>query len=336
MLNHATVRVGPLTNIPFVLSSLGCTPEPIIKKSGFDIVQFEDPDNRISFLKGSKLLSLCVKTTGCQSFGFLLGQHAIPSHLGIAGFLLSSAPNVGAALNSLVKYLELHDQGGVVTLTTNDRTALLGYSIIQPKVPAAEQIYDLSLVTACKIMRALCGEKWTPNEVLLARKKPDNLKPYKLFFQAPIRFNSKENALVFKKDLLNHCIPSADPLLQSHLIKEAEKLHLQQNEQFMILVQKLLHQCLVNQQFTATEMAKQLGIHERTLHRRLKSHDTSFRHELELTRFAISKQLLSETNEPLINIAISLGYSSSGTFIRSFKQWSGQSPAKWRKEFSNY
>lgn len=83
-------------------------------------------------------------------------------------------------------------------------------------------------------------------------------------------------------------------------------------------------------------MANQLGIHERTLHRHLNHHGTTFRRELKLARYALSKQLLAETNEPMINIAISLGYSHSAAFSRAFTQWSGQSPSKWRKEFFRY
>jgi len=336
-LNHlATVRLGPLINIPLILNSLGHKPEPILASTGFIMTQFEDPDTRISFLAGSHLLARCVEETGCQSFGFLLGQHAEPSHLGIAGFLLSSAPTVNSALNSLARFLGLHDQGGVVTLDTSGKTTLFGYAINEPDVEAADQIYDLSIVTACNVMRALCGAKWQPDEVLLMRKKPKDLTPYTLFFQSPIRFNSDKNAIVFNKGWLEHHIPSADPLLQHHLQREAEDLLHGQHEGFVDLLQKLLHQCLTSQQCTAENLATQFGIHERTLHRRLKLYGTSFRHELEQSRFAISRQLLSETNESLLNIALSLGYSHTGAFSRAFKQWSGKSPTQWRKEFVNH
>jgi len=336
-LNHqATLRVGPLINIPLILKSLGHKPEPILTSAGFQMTQFEDPDTRISFQAGSHLLARCVEVTGCQKFGFLLGQHAEPSHLGIAGFLLTSAPDVNSALNSLRKFLGLHDQGGVVTLNTSGKITLFGYVINQPGAEAVDQIYDLSIVTACSVMRALCGAEWHPDEVLLMRKTPADLTPYKSFFQAPVRFNSDKNVIVFNKRWLKHQIPSADPLLQQHLQKEAEDLQHAQHEDFVVLLQKLLYQCLTSQNCSAANLAIQFGIHERTLHRRLKHYGTSFRHELEQSRFAISRQLLSETNEPLINIALSLGYSHSGAFSRAFKQWSGKTPTQWRKNFLQY
>lgn len=69
---------------------------------------------------------------------------------------------------------------------------------------------------------------------------------------------------------------------------------------------------------------------------RLKLQGTNFRHELKQSRYAISQQLLTETNESLVDIAIALGYSNVSAFSRAFKQWSGKVPAKWRKEFCNF
>lgn len=332
MHDQAIVRVGPLTNIPFILQLLGYEPEPILATSGFRLAQFENPDNRISFLAASKLLARCVEVTKCDHFGLLLGQHANPSHLGIAGFLLSSAPNVRSALGSLIKYLDLHDTGGMVTLTTTGNTTLFGYVINEPHVEAAEQICDLSMVIACKIMRTLCGEQWNPEEVLLSHRKPGNLTPYNIFFRAPIRFNSEDSALVLNKEWLKHKISSADPLLQHHLQLEADNLHKKQPRDFIHILQQQLRYALLNQQLSAADIAGQLGIHERTLHRRLKIHGTSFSYELEQIRFTISQQLLTETNESLTNIALALGYSNVSAFSRAFRQWSGKSPANWRKE----
>lgn len=334
MPNHSLVRVGPLTNIPKMLSSLGCKPEPIIEAAGFTLAEFKDPENKLPFLAAAKLLAQCVAITGDKSFGFLLGQHAEPSHLGIAGFLLQSAADVKTALNSLIKFLTLHDQGGRVTISIKENTAFFEYTITEPDAEAVAQIYDLSIVLACKIMRALCGEQWNPDTVQLVRQETEDLTPYQLYFQAPIHFNSNRGLITFHKSWLDHPIPSANPLLQQHLLKEAEKLLAEQSEHFVALLQKLLQQCLTSRQcVTATQLATQLGVHERTLNRHLTLHGTSFRQELEQIRYAISRQLLTETNESLTNIAISLGYSHSGAFSRAFKQWSGESPSGWRKKF---
>ena len=191
------VRLGPLVGIPAVLQSLGCEPRPLIEKAGFTLAQFADPDLRIPFLPASRLLAQCVAATGCDHFGLLLGERSAPSHLGIAGYLLQSAPDVRIALRGLLDFLELHDEGGVATLCTDREVTLLGYAIHLPGVEAQEQIYDLSAAMIYKILRGLCGDDWRPREVLIMRRPPEAPARYQQFFDAPVRFGSDQTAVAF-------------------------------------------------------------------------------------------------------------------------------------------
>lgn len=327
-----TVRVGALAGIPAIMRSLGSEPGPIFASAGFKLAQFEDPDVRISYVAGSKLLARCTVATGCQHFGLLVGERSVPSHLGIAGYLVHTAPDVVTALRSLVKYLDLHDQGGVPTLTSTGNRTLLGYAIHLPGVEAAEQIYDLSMATACNIMRALCGANWNPTKVLLTRRPPRIVTPYNRFFRAPLCFNADESAIVFPTRWLDHQLPSADPLLQRHLEMEANELQSHQTADLRGNLSRLLRQCLKSRECTATDIARQLGIHERTLNRRLQAEGTSFRQELEQVRHAVSQQLLSGTTATLAETATSLGYADASAFSRAFKRWSGVTPAQWRAQ----
>ena len=68
--------------------------------------------------------------------GLLLGERSAPSLLGLAGFLLRTAPDVGSALRSLLRHLDLHDQGGLVTFEVSGGVAMFGYAIHQRGVPS--------------------------------------------------------------------------------------------------------------------------------------------------------------------------------------------------------
>ena len=231
---NATVRVGPLSELPALLRDLGCDPDPIFAAAGFETKQFMDPDTKILYLQGSILLAGSVAATGCDHLGLMLGQRASPSSLGVAGFILQACPNVGDALRGLVRHLELHDQGGVVNMVSKAESTSLAYAIQLSGVAAAEQIYDMSMAIVCKIMRSLCGENWDPTVVLLPRRLPGNSKPYHKFFRAPIRFDAGQSAVEFPSRWLTHRIPKADPLLHRHLEKEAETLHASQQKLSLI------------------------------------------------------------------------------------------------------
>lgn len=324
------VRVGPLMGIPEVLHELGREPGPVLESAGFHPAQFTDPDTEVSYVPASRLLARCVAVTGCEHFGLLVGERAGSSSLGVTGFLLRSAPDVGTALRDLVQYLDLHDQGGVPMLQLRGEVSLLGYAIHQAGVVASDQIYDLSIAVACNILRGLCGGNWNPDEVLLSRRQPRQLAPYRRFFRAPLRFNADQSAVVFASRWLEHKVPGADALLHRHLEKQANELHHLRHTGVVVELRSLLRRALLNGECTVSGIARQLCLHERTLHRRLREQGTSFRQELGDIRREMARQLLAGTAMPVAKIATTLNYADASAFNRAFKRWTGVTPVQWR------
>jgi AraC-like DNA-binding protein len=316
--------------LPALLRDLDCDPKPVFEQAGFDLARFSDPDNTLPFVPASRLLEHCAKTTGCAHLGFLLGERADPSSLGLPGFMLRTAPDVGAALKALTDHLDLHDQGGMVTLVTKGGVTRFGYAIHLPGVAAADQIYDLSITIACRIMRGLCGTGWYPAEVRLARRPPPDPSSYRRFFRAPLRFNADVNALVFPARWLGKPLASADPLLHRHLEREAAELHSRQPTSLAGELRKLLRTAMAARKTGVSDIAEQLHLHERTLNRRLRQEGTTFRRELERVRYEVARQLLADTAMPLSKIAAALDYADSTAFSRAFKRWAGSTPASWR------
>jgi AraC-like DNA-binding protein len=77
-------------------------------------------------------------------------------------------------------------------------------------------------------------------------------------------------------------------------------------------------------------VAALFGLHSRTLNRRLRSEGKSFKTLLDETRHRVARQLLRDTQLPLQEMAITLGYADATAFIRAFRRWSGVSPKAWR------
>ena len=180
-------------------------------------------------------------------------------------------------------------------------------------------------------MRSLCGASWNPSAVLLPRRSPQGLARYRRFFHAPLRFDADHSAVEFPTRWLDHPISSADPLLHDHLEEEAQALHAAQQKSLAGELRRLLRGSLPMDTGRASAIARQLGMHERTLNRRLREERTSFRRELESIRYQVARQLLADTRMPLSQIAAALDYADATAFIRAFKRWSGIPPAAWRR-----
>lgn len=328
---EATFRAGPFVNLASTLSSLGCDPTSTFRKAGFEPGDFDDPDRRHSYLRGSHLLAACVKASGCDHIGLLLGQRANPSHLGISGFLARAAPTVRHALLAFVENMDLHDEGGNATLETGPEYTTLGFHLTLSGLSAVDQIYDLAAALLCQVMRTLCPSDWAASCVKLPRREPRSATPYHRYFGAPLYFNATVCSVTFPNHYLEQSPPGTDELLFKHLEAESRQLHNLQQHEILDELPAALRKGLLIGQFTAHDIAAVFGIHERTLHRRLKSAGTGFRAELDKVRRSVSEQLLGATSLATYDIANALGYSDSTGFIRAFQRWTGNSPSRWRR-----
>lgn len=328
--SDATLHIGSIWAIPEVLRSLGADPADVCAEAGIDIELFDDPGNLISFRAGSHLFRVCVERTGCDHFGLLLGQKSGLGTLGLVGLLVKYSPDVGAALHSLVRYMHLHIRGAVTTLEVSGKTATFAYEIYQPDAEATDQIGDASVATMFNIMLALCGPNWNPLEVRLAHRKPDDVAPFRRFFQAPLRFNAAENALVFFADTLRRPLPEAEPELRRLLMKQIEALEAQYADQLPEQVRGLLRTALLTGHGNIDQIASLFSMHSRTLHRRLTEAGTGFRQLVDESRFEIARQMLDDTDADVGHVAHVLNYADPSAFTRAFRRWSGTTPAQWR------
>jgi AraC-like DNA-binding protein len=334
-LSTGTVRIGTVAAIPRILQQLGYDPDDVLAELGIDSSLFDDPDHLVSYSMRSRLLRQCVQKTRCEHFGLLIGQQAGLPAFGWIGYLVQQSPTVTTALRTLVHYAHLHVRGGLICFEERDDDAFLGYSIYQPDTEAREQITDGAVAIAYNIMRQLAGPEWYPTNVIFSHRKPADLRPYKNFFKAPLRFNAGNSGVVFSRSWLQQPVPEADPELHRLLLKQVEQLAAGAGPGFVEEVQRVLHSVLITHKPTADQIAEFFSIHPRTLHRRLQAHETSFQQLVDKTRSEMARQMLESSEIEITEIGERLHYADASAFARAFRRWEGTTPAKWRQQNRN-
>ena len=327
---QAMVRMGATAALPAVLRNLGADPAELFGEAGFDPRLFDDPDARVSFAARSRMLAHCVARTGCRHLGLLVGEQGGLHSLGLVGLLVKYSPDVGTALRSLVRYLHLHVRGAVTTLTVDGDLALLRYDIYQPRVEATDQVGDGAVAVMFNIMRALCGPRWKPVEVRFAHRRPEDVRPFRHFFRAPLGFDADHNAVTFSADWLNRPLPGAEPEVRRLLQQQIELLDVRYGNDFPEQVKSVLRTALVTGDASADRVGALFSMHSRTLNRRLNAFGTGFRELVDEGRFAIARQMLEDSAMEVSQIAALLDYADASAFARAFRRWSGTTPTRWR------
>jgi AraC-like DNA-binding protein len=322
--------VAAISQIPVVLRSLGADPAEVCAAAGVDLAIFDDPANLISFRDASRLFRVCTERTGCSHFGVLQGQKSGLETVGLVGLLVKYSPDVRTALRTLERYMHLHIRGAVTTLEEGDKLAVLSYEIYALGAEATDQIADAALGTMFNILLALCGPHWKPIEIRFEHRRPAEMAPFHRLFQAPLRFDMEQNAVVFAASWLNRSLPAVEPELSRLLQDRIQTLEAHYRDDFPEQVRGILRTALLADQGSADQVATLLSMHSRTLHRRLTESGTNFRTLVDECRYEIARQMLEDTDASVGHIASILDYAGTSPFVRAFRRWSGTTPSRWR------
>lgn len=327
---EATVRIGASIALLPVLRKLGADPAQLLAEAGADPTLFDNPENRVSFMARGHWLAYCVERTGCHHLGLLVGQQNGLYSLGLVGLLVKYSPDVESALRSLVRYFHVHVRGAVTTFEVEGRSAMFGFESYVSGAEATDQVEDAALATSFNILQAMCGPDWNATEIRFAHRKPENVRPFRDFFRAPLLFDEQQNAVVFHSSWLRHRLPEVEPELRRLLEKQVEALEVQHGDEFPEHVRSVLRTALLTDHGNVDQIASLFSIHSRTLHRRLAASGTSFRELADESRFEIARQMLTDTDADITRVAHVLNYADSSAFTRAFRRWTGTTPARWR------
>lgn len=325
------IRIGVARTIPEVLRSLEIDPEPVCREAGIPLTLFSDPDNSLPMRRLGHLVALATAATRRSDLGLVIVEHTTPSDLGLVGFLLKQAPDVRTALTDLVRYLHYNDRCAVPFLDVKDGVATFSYLIIEPGIPATDQIYDGALAVLRNILRALCGPRWVPAGVTLSRPRPASPARYERFFGAPVTFDAEASTMSFPESCLDQPLPHADPALRRLLQEQIDLMEDEEAGDFPEKVRRLMRACLITRACTIDEISALLQINRRTLSRRLEEAGTTFRALSSEIQYEIARQLIENTGLSMTQIALALRFSEASAFTRAFRQWAGMSPRAWRQ-----
>lgn len=83
---------------------------------------------------------------------------------------------------------------------------------------------------------------------------------------------------------------------------------------------------------TVSQTAELSGVSVRSFQRRLADEGESFAQLARQARIELAKDLLSNTDRSLTEIASELGYTEPQNFFRAFKRWTGQTAQQFRNQ----
>lgn len=325
------LRAAPLLHLPELLGEFGLDAKQILAQGGFDAALLADGERRIPYVEVGRLFDLCVRLTGCQHFGLLLGERMGVRTLGVLGDLMRSSATLRDALRLGITFLDVHDRGVLaLALDFGASRVALGHALMVPDALASSQIIDASTAMLFRMLKDLCGEAWMPLQVQTSRRRPPKPAQWRRVFGAHVQFDAPLSAIVFDARWLDRPLAGADAAVHAGLLRQLEMLLPVHAQSFGAQARRAVFSMALTGNVSAARLAHLFHLHERTLRRRLAEAGTTVRELVNEVRCEIARSYLRNTDLSVAQISTALRYSDAAAFARAFRGWSKLSPREWR------
>jgi AraC-like DNA-binding protein len=318
-----------------VMEKLGHATLACLQGTGILLSQLRDPIAGVSLQQELAFYRNMLKLSGDPAIGLKLGEPFVPQRYGLFGYAMLSAATFRHALALTENFGRLTFSFFTLKFGVDGKQAW--FSLSEPP-PFEQELVDVYLdrdMSAGQVdFSEILGMPFPLTEVHLTHDGHRRQQVYRDHFGAPVYFGAEVGKFVFDSASLDAPLPQSDP---------ETSLHFQQQCQ-MLLAKLVTHGQLVDHVrmiiisrpgfFPDIDyVAEKLDMSSRTLRRRLREEGSSYRQILDEIRFELSREYLANTELPIDEISVLLGYSEPGNFCHAFRRWGGQPPSSWRLQY---
>jgi len=316
------------------IKDAGANPDELFREVELDSSALSSAEGFIPCAAFARLLDRAAAVSGDRAFGLHFGASFDPKDIGALAYAVFNSPTVGAALETVGRYIHVHNAAAQVSLReeANDLNDFQ-YDLKNLAFEEPRQFVEYGMAVLFKTLRLMVGSQWNPREVHFAHTAPPDISEHRELFHAPVLFACSATGLVIERDFCSQPIPAADTKLLKMLRRYLDNVlsQLPKGDQRLALIRRKIADSINAGHPNLRHVAKAMACGSRTLQRRLNDRGIDFRTLVDDTRKRLALNYLKDTDHTLMQIAFLLGYSEVSAFNRSFKRWTGKTPLHYRR-----
>lgn len=307
------------------------SPSAILRGTGISPKILRDTGSAVTFDQQVRFYERIAKVSTMAGTGFRSPSAQNFPDQGMMGALMVLAPTVGDAFHKLEQYADvvgamvayhMQKQGNRVYLGTRDKILLS---------PAAHRLVaeeNLAVWKGAAI--AIPGLEGFLEEIHLDYPEPRHGTLYhELFPEVTIRFGQSRVAAILSAGVLAHPVRTHNP----DAFLKIEAACREQLARMRPTMKGLVEQYLAESGpagWHANAIADDLGMSQKMLSRRLRTEATSTKQIVETWKYRFALTLMDQGKDDR-EIASQLDYANRSSFARAFRNWSGETPASYRR-----
>ncbi|MDD9934785.1 MAG: AraC family transcriptional regulator [Myxococcales bacterium] len=310
----------------------GVTRERFLREAELDAGALENGATWLTVEDYTRILMLARVLTAAPALGLHIGEHSRAVMLDTIGPLLEHVATLREAFASMGRYSRLLSVGHEPELHERGDSAWLRFPSLRGPGPFVEVTAEWTMAAMVPFLRLFAGERASPRSVSFAYPAPAHRAEYGRLFGGVERFERTFTQLEMPRAWLDEAQPYRSAEVYASLKSQADRA-LRRIERAGS-VRARIEQVLTKQQagtgITLAQVARQLQMSERSLHRRMRAEGVSFRTLLADGRRRRAKRMLEQPGTSIQETAFALGFTTPTAFHRAFKRWTGVTPRQYR------
>ncbi|PDS59962.1 AraC family transcriptional regulator [Rhizobium anhuiense] len=331
----ANIPAFPIRHLVTALTDFGLDAPRLLVGLGLTVKDLEDPACRVSFRQGREAILRAIQMTPGKGLGLETGIREKITSVGLVGYAMLTAPTVGDAVKLGLQLQK--DTGSMLEFDARQTSEGI-------MVTASTRFHDPDIYTFLVeeafasfmgIAVGLVGEAFRPIRVDCAYPPPTHAADYHRVFGCEVRFGQMENGFLYHPDWYKQPLGTSDPFTHRQLLEFMSYNRARSREAAEITesVERVLRQRLQDR-INIAKVARELGMSERTLRRRLAESNVSFQGLLDGLRKNRTLELLANRQLSVEQIAFAVGFTDPHNFRRAFRRWTGTTPGALRADVS--
>lgn len=326
------VQASILAGFPAFASRIGLDLNQLLERSGLREEDLGDQDKELPLNAVAMLLTLASEEASDPCLGLHLAEAYTSKATSIIGYLLLNASSVRNAVKAVARYLSL--VMAPVDARYEEDEAGGHLSVRFPPEFDAPRIQFISFAMAVLVsrLRKHAGPQWSPIGIDLEHRELPCRETVLRLLGPNVRYDKAVNTLHIRDFVLQRGSDDVDRHL-FELIRQLGERLLSENRSGADFVQetrRAILKLLESGAVRVRDVAGEMGLSAGTLQSRLFAAGTTFEDVLLSTRRGLADLYLRDTELPLTEIALMLGFSELSAFTRAHQRWHGVPPSQRR------
>jgi AraC-like DNA-binding protein len=299
----------------------------------FDWRRLENPEARVEFEQFERVLSAAVAVTGDEALGLHVVEHMPEGAVDLLGHLAAHAPTMRDAVMIASQFTNLAMDGVRVTLHDEEDAVVIQYAFPRSTALSDRALAELLMGGGVRLARSFIGPWVIPRFACFEHECPHNHREYTRIFGDNQRFGQSVTSIAFDREIVDRPQLHQHPELLELLRAEAQR-RLDRMTTGVRPAIRLRQYLLTMPPSSIPEIsaaARDLGMSERSLRRRLTADGTSYRDVVRSALEASAGRMLTQSTHTIKETAVALGFADVAAFHRAFKRWTGMTPGEYRR-----